>query len=442
MTPISFDSTAALRLGTLTGLRWFAVLGQFIVLMVVRFGFGFEVDLVPVLAIVAAGVAVNLYAHFSFSPGKPLSPQETITYLVFDTAQIGSILYFTGGLQNPFALWLIMQAMLASSSLPLRRALIVIGGVIVSLTLLAIWHQPMPWVTSEGFALPQVYNIGIWSALTLSVLFTSAYAYRVTSEHLKLSAALGATQKALSQEERLSALDGLAAAAAHELGTPLATIQVTAREMEHELPDGDLKEDAALLVQQTQRCQKILKRLSKSGQAGDAVHSMMSLDDVLQEAARPFAVVGSPAVRTRFDSHIAAIPDDLVRRPEIIYGLRNLIENAHKYASDLVDIKASWDETSVWVFISDDGPGIPDEMLMRLGEPYPRAAHQSPDGKGGLGLGFFIAQTLLERTGATLSFGNHKEKTGAWVRVKWPLVKLLDRPTSVSDPQAAEALAL
>jgi len=442
MTPISFDNTAALRLGTLTGLRWFAVFGQFLVLVVVRFGFGFEIHLAPVLAIIAAGVAVNLYAHFGFLPAKPLSQRETVAYLGFDTLQIASILYFTGGIQNPFALWLIMQAMLASSSLPLRRALWVIATVILALTVVAIWHRPLPWVTADGFSLPQVYNIGIWSALMLGVLFTSAYAYRVTSEHLKLSAALGATQKALSQEERLAALDGLAAAAAHELGTPLATIQVTAREMEHELPDGDLKEDAALLVSQTQRCQKILKRLSQSGQAGDAVHNTLSLDELLREAARPFVTEGTPSIQTRFDSDTAQIPDSLQRRPEVIYGLRNLIENAHKYASDLVDIKASWNDQSVWVTISDDGPGIPSEMLMRLGEPYPRISTQANDSKGGLGLGFFIAKTLLERTGASLSFGNHEKPSGAWVKVKWPLVKLLDKPTSAEDTHPAEALAL
>ncbi|MEM1379829.1 MAG: ActS/PrrB/RegB family redox-sensitive histidine kinase [Pseudomonadota bacterium] len=435
MASFSYDSPSILRLGTLTSLRWFAVAGQVIVLATVRFVLGFELPVGPVLALIAAGAGVNLYATFAFSPARPLSEREIVSYLSFDTLQISSILFLTGGINNPFSLWLIMQAMLASSNLPLRRASLVIGIVIASLTFLALQHQPLPWTTAAGFSLPRIYNLGIWTGLMLGVAFTSAYAYRVASEHRKLTAALGATQSALSREERLSALDGLAAAAAHELGTPLGTIQVTAHEMASEVPEGPLREDAELLVSQAKRCQKILKRLSQSGQAGDAVHNVITLDTLLREAARPFLETPGKQIAFRFDSDSGAVPDQMERRPEAIYGLRNLIENAVKYANNVVELSASWDDQVLTVTVSDDGPGIPSETMIRLGEPYPRSGSRA-NGKGGLGLGFFIAKTLLERTGGVLSFGNHNDRSGAWVGVTWPLAELIQNPTSQGTPRA------
>ena len=426
--PLTSNPPTVLRQGTLTSLRWFAAAGQLGVLIAVKFVFGFEIPLGPVLVVIAAGVWLNLYATFAFSPARPLRPNEVVFSLMVDTAQISAILFLTGGIQNPFALWLIMQAMLAASSLNIRLAGVVIGFVILCITVLTFVHYPLPWQTEE-FNFPLIYKIGVWSALMLGVGFTSAYAYRVAIERTKLDRALTATQLALSREERLSALDGLAAAAAHELGTPLGTIQVTAREMERELPDGPLKDDALLLISQTQRCQTILQRLSQAGVYGDAVHNVISLDGMLREAARPFMEPGDKPIEFRFDPESGAVPEHLSRRPEVIYGLRNLIENAAKYASKQVDIGASWSDETVEVVISDDGPGIPADTLMRLGEPYPRPSLRTGDDKGGLGLGFFIAKTLLERTGAAVTFGNQQSRPGAWVAISWPLAKLREKPT-------------
>jgi two-component system sensor histidine kinase RegB len=441
MSPVLFDNPSVLRQGTLTGLRWFAVLGQIVVLATVRFGLGFELQLAPVLLAIAAGAAVNLYATLSFSPARALGEREVVAYLTFDTLQITTILYLTGGVQNPFCLWLIMQTMLASSSVRLSYASFIIGLVIACLTVLALWHAPLPWTETEGFQVPHIYNLGLWVALVMGVAFTSAYAYRVSRERLALTEALSAAQLALSREERLSALDGLAAAAAHELGTPLGTIQITAREMERELPEGPLKEDASLLISQTQRCQRILERLSQTGEAGDAVHNEISLDALLREAARPFLNSDGKAMVFRFDPESGALPERLQRRPEMIYGLRNLIENAHKYAATTVTIEAEWSGEQVEVKIMDDGPGIPHETLMRLGKPYPRSAVRRDDGKGGLGLGFFIAKTLLERTGGKMMFGNRTHGTGAWVTVTWPLAKLTKSATSPQTDHALEAYA-
>ncbi|MBB4658052.1 ActS/PrrB/RegB family redox-sensitive histidine kinase [Parvularcula dongshanensis] len=437
----------AFRLRTLIGMRWFASIGQVLVVALVAFGFGYPLPLGPLLAVIAVGVWVNLYTQFTRKPGTPLTEGGILLHLGIDTLQISSVLFLTGGIQNPFAVWLIMPAMLAASSLPRARAAVTVGLVIACLTVLALLHYPLPWRTAEGFALPPVYRLGLWFALTMAVGFTASYAHGVAREQAKLAAALATMQTSLAREERLAALDGLAAAAAHELGTPLGTIQVTAREMEREL-EGDLKEDAALLISQTQRCQTILRRLSSAGTTGDAVHSVLSLDALLREAAAPFLDAPGPRIDFRLDPDSGApLPERLRRRPEVIYGLRNILENAVKFARGTVTVEASWSDRFLTVTVTDDGPGFPDGMLSRLGEPYPRAdaprlrTERAGADKAGLGLGFFIAKTLLERTGASLTHDNRPagEGGGARVRVVWPLANLVMRPTSRGETRPIEA---
>ena len=434
---------SGVRLRTLIGLRWFAVLGQLFVTVVVHFGLGFALPLGPLLAAIAAGAWVNAYALLTRRPGRPMTDQAIIIHLAFDTLQISSVLFLTGGIQNPFAVWLVMPAMLAAASLPRRKAAVILTLVGVCLTALAVVHEPLPWREPGGFDLPAYYDAGLWAAMMLAVGFTASYAQGVAVAQARLATALSATQEALAKEERLSALDGLAAAAAHELGTPLGTIQVTAREMEREL-DGDLKEDAALLISQTQRCQAILRRLSAQGDAGDAVHSVLTLDELLRAAAKPFAEGGptgtGPQIAFRLDpASEGPVPARLLRRQEVIYGLRNVIENAAKYAREAVTIEAAWDERFVTVRVADDGPGFTAEVLRRLGEPYPRAETKTRDDKGGLGLGFFIAKTLLERSGAQIAYGN-AAGGGAFVEIVWPLASLAPPPAPRPPARPMEAM--
>ena len=434
---------SGVRLRTLIGLRWFAVLGQLLVTVVVSFGLGFALPLGPLLAVIAAAVWVNVYAVLTRRPGRPLSDGAIMAHLAFDTLQISGVLFLTGGIQNPFVVWLVMPAMLAAASLARRKAAVILALVGLCLTGLAVVHEPLPW-RDEGFDLPWIYDLGLWAAMMLAVAFTASYAQGVALAQARLATALAATQEALAKEERLSALDGLAAAAAHELGTPLGTIQVTAREMEREL-EGDLKEDAALLISQTQRCQAILRRLSAQGEAGDAVHGLLTLDDLLRTAAAPFLDGGptgnGPEVAFRLDpGSEGPVPARLVRRQEVIYGLRNVVENAAKYARETVSLEASWDARFLTVRVSDDGPGFAADVLRRLGEPYPRAEARTKDTKGGLGLGFFIAKTLLERSGARLSYGN-AEGGGAYVEIVWPLASLTPAPSPRPPARPVEAMA-
>lgn len=410
-----------LRQRTLVRLRWFAIAGQTAVTLFVVYGLGFELPLLPIGLAILVAVLVNLWTIWTQPLANVLKPNELMSHLTFDSIQIGLILSFAGGILNPFAVWLILPTTLAAFALEAWRAATVLAVIILVLTVNTLFHFPMP----GGYEPPRIYVFGTWTALMLGVGFTAAYARQVSVAQSKLTTALEATQAVLSREEKLTAVGGLAAAAAHELGTPLSTILLTAREMEPEL-EGHLKEDAQLLVSQTQRCQRILTRLSEVGSEEDARHAELTLEEMLHAAAKPFLQQASPTVRIVFDPDSASAPPERLRRqPAIIYGLRTLIENAVKFAEETLLIRAKWDAEELTILIEDDGPGFPPDVLKRLGEPFARqGSARYQNGRHGLGLGFFIAKTLLERSGAALDFGNGRSLPGAWVEISWPITDL------------------
>ena len=432
------------RLRTLSALRWLAVGGQTAAVFFVHFALGFETPLGACLAVIAASAWLNIFTMLRYSPQRYLSDWEAAASIAFDIVQLCLMLLFTGGLQNPFSALFIAPVTIAASVLPWRITTMITLLAISGISLLAIYHFPLPWRIGEEIRLPGIYIAGIWAALTFSVAFFAAYAHRIAADSAQLRSALAATQLVLAREERLAALGGLAAAAAHELGTPLATIQVTAREMQHELEDNEmLHDDAALLVSQAKRCRDILGRLSRRGEAGDAMHDRLSIDALMKEAAEPFMEnPNGPQIllmcappETDDETLIDPI---LKRQPPIVFGLRNFVENAAGYATDLVFIHAAWDENELTISVHDDGPGFSQEILTRLGEPYIGSGRSSnPLGrkKGGLGLGFFIAKTLIEGTGAEVSFSNEAwgrddEHFGAVVRATWPIDQLITSPIS------------
>jgi len=418
------------RLRTLTALRWLAVGGQSVAIIIVHFALGFQTPLGLCLGAIAVSAWLNLFTMLRFSPQRFLSDREAAAFIAFDIVQLCALLFFTGGIQNPFAALMIAPVTIAASVLPLRFTIAIAALAIAGVSLLATYHMPIPWVPGESLELAPVYKAGVWAALTFSLAFFAAYAHRIAAESAQVRSALAATQLLLAREERLTALGGLAAAAAHELGTPLATIQVTAKEMQRELKkshpdDEDLVDDAALLVSQAERCRDILGRLSRHGEAGDAMHDKLSVSALLRESASPFLdQPGGPLIRIETSGDEGMPEPVLKRRPEIIFGLRNFIENAAGYARSEV---LAWDANVLSVSVHDDGPGFSTEIMARLGEPYV----SSRGGKTGLGLGFFIAKTLLEATGAQVRFENRpwhsapdrpaKVRTGAWVGAAWRL---------------------
>lgn len=417
------------RLRTLTALRWLAVFGQSVAIVIVHFALGFQTPLGLCLAAIAASAWLNLFTMLRFSPQRFLSDREAAAYIAFDIAQLCALLFFTGGIQNPFSALIIAPVTIAASVLPLRFTIGIAAFAIAGVSILGVNHMPLPWYAEETLDLAPVYKAGVWAALSFSIAFFAAYAHRIAAESALMRSALAATQLVLAREERLTALGGLAAAAAHELGTPLATIQVTAKEMLREVKsahpeEDDLIDDAALLVSQAERCRDILGRLSRHGDAGDLMHDKLSVTALMREAAGPFLdQPGGPAITIEGESLDGAPEPVLKRRPEITFGLRNFIENAAGYARERVLIRAEWDAARLILSVHDDGPGFSSEILTRLGEPYVSAR----GGKTGLGLGFFIAKTLLESSGATIRFDNRplgdgdRKSAGAWVQAEWTL---------------------
>jgi len=421
------------RLRTLTNLRWLAVAGQSSAVMTVALGLGHPLPLGWCIAAIAASVWLNLFSYLRFSPQRIVSDREAAAYLAFDIVQLAVLLFLTGGLFNPFAVLLLAPVTIAASALPARLAAGLSAMTVLLVAGLAVAHFDLPW--RDGAPAPQFpnrYTLGVWAALTLGIGFSAAYAHRIAAERRQMSYALSAAELILAREERLSALGGLAAAAAHELGTPLATILLTAKEMAREhRDDPGLAEDAALLASQAERCREILGRLSNRGDEGDLVHDRTPLDGLVEEAAAPFldGAGDIPPVRVRLvGPSEEAEPPVVRRRPEILYGLRNFIENASQHAASEVVLSADWSGERIAVSVSDDGPGFPPDLLPRLGEPYVSGRARGRGAareKGGMGLGFFIAKTLLEHTGARVRFENAgapnpEGGSGAWVCAEWP----------------------
>lgn len=420
---------APLRLRTLMLLRWLAVAGQAGALVVVAIVLGFPVALPALLIPIAASVLLNVVLHFAYPVTKRLSDREAGLYLAYDVLQLAALLYLTGGLQNPFSFLILVPVTISATILELGLTIGLGALALACVTLLSVFHLPLPW-GGAPFDLDPIYMVGIWTSLALGMVFIITYAWRVAAEARRLASAVSATRDALAKEQQLSALGALAAAAAHELGTPLATIAVVTRELADELGDGPHAEDLAILRSQTKRCREILSQLSRRPEdMRDTTFSVLPLTTLVEAAAAPHLRLGP-----RFEIEAAGGgPEPLVHRaPEIIHGLGNLVENAMRFATEQVTITIDWDRDEVVVVVGDDGPGFSAEVLESLGEPYVTTR------KGeGLGLGVFIAKTLIEHSGGRIGFFNRVDR-GAEVAIRWPR-GILDIGDAASGGPAAGA---
>jgi two-component system sensor histidine kinase RegB len=412
-----------LRLRTLVALRWSALGGQMLALLVVRFLLGFELPLLGCLGLIALGALFNLGLLLAFPPQRVLGQWEAALQLGFDVFQLGGLLYLTGGVGNPFAVLLIVPSILAASSLKGRDTLILAGLAVAMVLTLAAISMPLPWTRAGALMLPGLYRWTAAGALAAGIVVTAAYARRAAAESARMELALHAAESVLAREQRMSALGGLAAAAAHELGTPLATIAIVAKEMARESPPGPMREDAELVSSQAQRCREILRKLAEAPDTDDEVRARVSLPQLLEEAVGP---AFEPEDGVRVEWSVVGPPDtdppDLVRQPEIGHALTSFIENATDFARSEVRVVGRYDQDSITIEVRDDGPGFAPEIFAKLGEPYVTSrpsGENSPSGHLGMGLGFFIAKTLLERTGAGVDFHNARGG-GAVVAIRWP----------------------
>ncbi|UXN74267.1 ActS/PrrB/RegB family redox-sensitive histidine kinase [Devosia sp. A8/3-2] len=388
-----------MRQQSLVLLRWLAVIGQTIGVLFVDFGLGFPLPLLQCLLLIAASVALNIWLVVRFGAAHRPSSLFTAGQIAFDLCQLGCLLALTGGLHNPFALLLLAPVSVSATTLPQRASTIIAVLAAVIASLLAIWHLPLPRAPDEALVFNRIYVIGIWVSIVCGVVFISAYTSRVAHDARQMADALAATELALSHKEQLSALDGSAAAAAHELGTPLSTIALAAKEMRAEaVPGTDLAADVELIIEQAARCRAILAKLRNLGNEAGDPFAAVPLTDLLAEVARPHDGRGKAIL---FDAaNTSGPPPVFTRSVGLLYGLGNLIENAADFARSTVRIEAARDATAVSVSITDDGPGFAPELIARLGEPYltsrPRDAWGADAHKpGGSGLGIFIAKTLL-----------------------------------------------
>jgi len=433
--------TSAIRLRTLVLLRWVAITGQLLAITVAQRLYDLQLELG--LCYLAVGVSVlgNLVAVWAYPENKRLTETETLLMLIFDVLQLCFLLSLTGGLSNPFALLVLAPVTISATVLPIGLTGILGAISVVLVTLTAMFNLPLR--TSDGFILrlPEIFVFGYWLAILIGGFFIAVYTRRVTDEIHSMSEALQATQMALAREQKLTDLGGVVAAAAHELGTPLATIKLVSRELMEELPkDGDLYDDAELIAEQADRCRDILRSMGRAGK--DDVHLRHApLETVIREAAEPHMARGK-AIRIEvspLDGTEVSQPE-IRRHPEIIHGVRNLVQNAVDFSRTQVRVRIGWTQDTIHLHISDDGRGYSAGVIGRLGDPFMgrrrRETKQRP-GYEGMGLGLFIAKTLLERTGATLSFANgsgREELPGAHVRVAWS-AELIEKERQ-SEPQA------
>ncbi|WP_017668689.1 ActS/PrrB/RegB family redox-sensitive histidine kinase [Sandarakinorhabdus sp. AAP62] len=398
------------RVRTLAGIRWIAILGQFTTLLVVGLWFGYPLPWGSMLAAVGASVILNVGLSTLYERSDRMTGRELSLHLSFDLIQAGVLLFLTGGLANPFSLLLIVPVTIAATLLTAREMAPLLALAMGVLAVIWMWAQPLPW-SGPPPEFPLVYRIGDVIAYGLAIGFLAAYLWMVSAEGRDRARALVATEAALTREARMNALGSMAAAAAHELGGPLGSISLIAHSLLEELGDDpDFGEDIRLLAAEAARSRRIMKDLSTRAEAEDPF-AILTLDLLLHEVAQSVLPARVPV------KVVVSGKQPLVQRsPELLHALNNLVANAVRHAGTEVRMETAITPSEIRVAVLDDGFGFPPDLLPRLGEPILGPSRSKSDSTG---LGVFIATTLIERTGGRLAFSNRPEG-GARVEVRWP----------------------
>ena len=426
-----------IRLRTMIFIRWVAVTGQLAAIIIAFQYFELALDLSLCFFAVGLSALANIVASLFFPESKRLSELENVFMILFDLFQLAFLLFLTGGLNNPFSFLLVAPVVVSAAALKKRSTIIIGSAAVLIVTLLSHFFVPLETLSGKTLTIPDIFLFGNWVAISTGIVFLAFYSNRVTSELNTMSDALFATQAALSREQKLTDLGGVVAAAAHELGTPLATIKLTSSELIEELKNfPELHDDAMLIRDQADRCGNILNGMGGAGKDDLQMHQTL-LAEIIREAAEPHSQRGVTIETKISDGHKGGIDGPyIIRRPEIIHGLRNMIQNAVDFATSKVWVESSWTKESITITISDDGYGYPPSLLGRLGDPFlgAKIGKENRQGYEGMGLGLFIAKTLLERTGAKISFSNgdrnqtsahsKREASGAIVEIYWPRKKV------------------
>jgi len=419
-----------LRVRTLVTLRWGVVASEALLLLLAM-GLGFSMPYAVCFTVLGASAWINLLTSVAFPGQRIFRDREAAAQLGIDIFQITALVFLTGGTANPFVLMLIAPVTLAAATLPLRSVLILGGAAAMLSAALAFVSLPLPQAPNVAVAIPLSFRLVAALANIAGIALTAGYVRQAAVESARMALALDVTQAVLAREQRLSALGALAAAAAHELGTPLATISIVAKELERYAPTHGVKQDAELLISQAERCREILRRLTETpAAASDEVHERLSLRRLVQEVIEPHTGVKGVRVEAIVTGAKGMKTPDIRRKPEITHAFNSFVENAVDFAQSEILVSARFDAQTISMEVRDDGPGFSSDVLAKLGEPYVTTrpgAEGSRTGHIGMGLGFFIAKTLLERTGANVTFRNSKPH-GAVVSASWPRSKIEVEP--------------
>ncbi len=406
---------------TLVILRWIAIIGQLIAINLVYYYLDLKFPILISHIIICVGFITNLYLQFGINTSQ-LKDISSSLFLMYDLIQLSALLYLTGGLSNPFSLLLIVPCIVSSTFLSMGTTIILGGTTILSLIILINFYLPLPGAVEYLFSVPYYYSIGTLISIIVGLIFLSYFGIRFAGETKKRSEALNKLQQVIAKEYELESLGGQAAAAAHSLGTPLATITVVAKELRKEIGrESKHSKDLDLLISQTKRCGDILKQISQKQIIEDKFMSAIKLEDLLVEILRSFMETSEKEIKLKSDKDKNKI--DIKRSPELIYGLRNFIGNAFKFSNSKVQIELESDNNNISIIINDDGPGFSEDIIKVLGEPYIRSKKNND--KSGLGLGTFLGKTLLERQGGKLNFSNSAIYHGAVVKISWKIKDLI-----------------
>jgi len=415
----------SLKKSTYINLRWIAIIGQLITVNFIYFIFDFKFDLILENSIILIGILSNFYLIY-FNKNTQLFDKTAFVFLLIDILMLSGLIYLTGGIVNPFSIFLIIPAIFSSSNLGLKSNLLLVSITILTIIFLTFFNQPLPYPVSEHFHVDSNYYYSIPISLIIALIFLNYFASIFGKESRIRKEALNKMEEIMSKEHELLSLGGQAAAAAHSLGTPFSTIKIISSDLLEQFKHNkEVKKDVDLLVSQIERCSEILKKLTLNPIVeDDFIDRDLSIADYLNEIIKSFKEISKKEFILNFDQNLNSL--NITKSMEIVYGLRNFIGNANKFSKSKVFINLKSNNDITEIIIEDDGEGYPKEVLRNIGEPYIKSYKSSIKSKSGLGLGIFIGKTLLEKNYANILCKNSQTRSGAEVNIKWKNGDLLN----------------
>ena len=406
-------------------LRWIAIIGQLITLNLIYFIFNFTFDLIYGNLTILIGILSNLYLIY-INKNTQLLDKTAFLFLLIDISQLSCLIYLTGGISNPFSIFLIIPTIFSSSNLGFKSNFLLVGTTILMIILLTFFSQPLPYPVNEHYHVDGYYYYSIPIALTIALIFLNYFALTFGKESRIRKEALNKMKEIMSKEHELLSLGGQAAAAAHSLGTPFSTIKIISADLSKQFKDNiEIKKDIDLLVSQIERCSEILKKLTLDPNIeDDFIDRDLTMADYINEIIKSFKETSKKEFIINFDQYSNSLK--ITKSIEIVYGLRNFIGNANKFSKSKVFISIKSDNDITEIIIEDDGEGYPNDVLKKIGEPYVKSYKSSIKSRSGLGLGIFIGKTLLEKNYASILCGNSQTRSGAEVNIKWNNKDLLN----------------